>query len=108
MITLAVLSAHCGANIFMHVLIVAVNHQIQPAQIMSASTDGSLEAFERDQKERFGALIREHIQNRSVQFVGEETRYGTESIAERVCVQESRRYANIDMPPQERVQRNIP
>jgi len=75
---------------------------------MSASTNGSLEAFEGDQKGRFGELIRGHIRNRSVQFVGEETRYGTESIAQRVCDQEDCLHANIDMNPQERERRNIP
>jgi hypothetical protein len=34
----------------MRVLIVGVNHQIQPARIMSASTNGKLEAFEQDKK----------------------------------------------------------
>jgi hypothetical protein len=92
----------------MHVLIVAINHQIQPTRIMSMSTDGSLEAFERDQKERFGELLRAHIRERGIQLVGEEARYGEESIAERVCGQESCRHMNIDMMPEERERRRIP
>lgn len=92
----------------MRVLLVGVNHQIQPAQIMSMSTNGSLEAFEQDQKERFGQLLRDYIRDRGVQFVGEEARYGQETIAQRVCQQERCRYANIDMTPQERESHNCP
>jgi hypothetical protein len=92
----------------MRFLIVGVNHQIQPARIMSMSTDGSLEAFARDQKEGFGQLLREDIRSRGVQFVGEEARYGEESIAQRVCQQEKCGYANVDMTPEERERRNIP
>jgi hypothetical protein len=56
-------------------LAIAVNHQIQPVQINSMSGDGSLEASERSQKEKFGELLREHIRKRGVQFVGEEARH---------------------------------
>src|SRR5216684_3714682 len=86
-------------NDSLRVLIVAINHQIQPAQIMSASTNGSLEAFEKGQKENFAEFLRGHIRTHGVQFVGEETRYGAESIAQRVCGQEGCRHANIDMTP---------
>src|SRR5712692_5165794 len=97
-------SRRCAVRI----LIVAVNHQIQSAQIISASTNGSLEAFEQGQKENFAELIRGHIRTRGVQFIGEETRYGEESIAQRVCGQEGCRHANVDMTPEERNHRNIP
>jgi len=72
------------------------------------SFDGSLETFERGQKEKFGELVREHIRKRGVQFVGEEARYGEETVAHRVCQQEGCRRANIDMTPDERKARNIP
>ncbi len=75
---------------------------------MSYSTNGNVEAFERDQKERFGQLLREHVRERGVQFVGEETRYGEISIAQTVCGQEGCRHANIDMTSEERRRRNIP
>ncbi len=72
------------------------------------STNGSLEAFERSQKEKFGKLLREHIRKRGVQFVGEEARYGEETVAHRICQEEGCRDANIDMTPDERKTRNIP
>src|SRR2546425_10245834 len=75
---------------------------------MSYSTNGNVEAFERDQKERFGQLLREHVRERGVQFVGEETRYGENSIAQTVCGQEGCRHTNIDMTSEERGRRNIP
>jgi hypothetical protein len=60
----------------MRILIIAVNHQIQPAQIKSMSPDGKLEDFEHGQKEKLGELVREHVRMRGVQFVGEEARHG--------------------------------
>jgi hypothetical protein len=92
----------------MRILIIAVNHQIQPAQIKSMSSNGTLEDFERSQKENFGEYVREHIRKRGVQFVGEEARHGEETIAQRICQQEERRRENIDMTPDERKERNIP
>src|SRR5262245_21368422 len=44
------------------------------------SLDGSFQAFERDQKERFGQLLREQIRTRGIQFVGEEARHGEDTI----------------------------
>ena len=93
----------------MRILIIAVNHQIQPAQIKSMSTNGSLEAFERDQKEKFGELLREQIRGRGVQFVGEEARHGEESVAQRVCQQAGLRpVTNIELNPEPRQGNKIP
>jgi hypothetical protein len=100
---------HWIQEIRVRILIIAVNHQIQPAQIKSMSTNGSLEAFERDQKEKFGELLREQIRGRGVQFVGEEARHGEESVAQRVCQQAGLRpVTNIDMTPAQRQVHNIP
>jgi hypothetical protein len=92
----------------MLVLVIAVNHQIQPARIKSGSTDGSVEAFEQSQKEAFGQMLIQHIRQRGVGFVGEEALHGEETIAERVCRLENCAHANIDMTPQERTGRGIP
>ncbi len=72
------------------------------------SMDGSLEAFERGQKEAFGELIRGQIRERGVQFVGEEARHGQETVAQRVCGAEHCLHANIEMEPEERQRRQIP
>jgi len=92
----------------MHVLIIAINHQIQSAMIGSMSTNGNLEAFERGQKEAFGEMIRVQIRQRGVQFVGEEARHGQETVAQRVCGMEQCRHANIEKEPEERQRRQIP
>lgn len=91
----------------MDVLIIGVNHQIQPATIKGMSVDGSIEAFERRQKEAFAAMLHEQILQRAVHFVGEECRFDEVSIAQRVC-EGTARHGNIDMPTEERERRNIP
>jgi hypothetical protein len=92
----------------MQILIIGINHQIQPVQIKSASSDGKAEEFERDQKERFGALLRTEIQKRGVQLVAEEALHGEETVTGRVCQIEKCKYANVEMTPEERASRNIP
>lgn len=92
----------------MQVLIISVNHQIQPRLIKGGSSDGSVEAFERGQKERFAQLLQTKIRERSMEFLGEEARYDEETIAQKICELENCRYANIDMTPEERERRNIP
>lgn len=92
----------------MLVLIIGVNHQIQPVQILSMSTNGKLEAFERKQKETFGAFVRSKIVERSVQLMAEEARHGQETVIQRLCTLNKWRYANIEMTPEERAARNIP
>lgn len=92
----------------MRILIVSVNHQIQPAQVTGMSTDGSVEAFERNQKECFIEMLRTEIRERGIRFIGEETRHGEATIAQRICGVENCHYANIEMTPQERESRNIP
>lgn len=92
----------------MQILIVGVNHQIQPRQIKSASSDGKAEEFERDQKERFGALLRSKVKERGVQLIAEEAVHGQETVTERVCQLEKIKYSNVEMTPEERASRNIP
>jgi hypothetical protein len=92
----------------MQMLIIGLNHQIQPAEIKSGSSSGRLEAFERDQKERFASLLGSNIAKRNARFVAEEARHGEESIAKRVCDSVNCRYLNVEMTPEERVVRNIP
>ena len=92
----------------MHILLMSVNHQIQPSSIKSMSTDGSVEAFERGQKESFGQMLQTKVREHCIRFIGEEARHGEETIAQKVCDLESCHYANIDMTPVERELRNIP
>ena len=92
----------------MRVLIISVNHQIQPAEIRGMSTDGRVEAFERDQKERFIQMLQTEIRKRGIRFIGEEARHDEATIAQRMRGFENLQYANIEMTPQERESRNIP
>lgn len=92
----------------MRFLIISANHQIQPAQILSMSTNGKLEAFEREQKETFGSFVKSKILERGVQFIGEEARHGQETVIQRLCGLNNWVYANIEMTPEERTARNIP
>lgn len=92
----------------MRILIISVNHQIQPAQILSMSTNGKLEAFEREQKETFGSFVQLKIPDRGVQFIAEEAHHGQETVIQRLCALNNWRYANIEMTPEERTARNIP
>ena len=48
------------------------------------------------------------IEERGVQSIGEETKHGTESIAQRLAKQLGRRYANIEMHLTERQAKDIP
>ena len=92
----------------MQILIIGVNHQIQPAQILSMSTNGKLEAFEREQKETFGSFVRSKILERGAQFIAEEARHGQETVIQRLCTLNNWRYANIEMTPEERATGDIP
>ena len=79
----------------MQILIVGVNHQIQPTEILSWSSDGKAQDFERDQKERFGAFVAAQIHERDVELIVEEARHGHETITKRVCDNEKCRYSNV-------------
>ncbi len=92
----------------MHIIIIGVNHQIQPAEILSGSSNGKVQAFEREQKEAFGSFVYAKIEQRGVQFIGEEARHGQETVVERLCARDNRRYANIEMTLEERTARDIP
>jgi hypothetical protein len=92
----------------MRALIIGINHQIQPVRIGSSSTSGELERFEQGQKDQFRELLHKRIAERSVQFIGEEARHGQESIAQRACASKGCRYANIEIPPDERAAQHIP
>jgi hypothetical protein len=90
------------------VLIFGINHQIQWVRIWSYSSSGVLERFERGQKDQFRELLRKKIVERGVQFIGEETKHGELSIAQEICTSGGCRYANIEMPLDERAERTIP
>lgn len=91
----------------MRIVMLGVNHQIQGRKVCSASTDGSAERFETDQKERFTQLVRDLIQEHGIGFVAEEARWGDESLAERLCNEQNCQYANIEMTGEERAKRKI-
>jgi hypothetical protein len=84
-----------------------LNHQIQRP---FGSSDRRAGDFVLEQKHRFAEAIREAIRSNGVEFVGEEANHNhTEpSIVESVCNEEGCRYANIEMPPEERTRRRIP
>jgi hypothetical protein len=90
------------------VLILGINHQIQWVRIWSYSSGGELERFEQGQKDQFRELLRKRISERGVQFIGEETKHGEPSIANEVCASTGCCYANIEMHPDERIERKIP
>ena len=92
----------------MKILILGINHQIQTSTIGSHSTDGSLERFERGQKEQWDLLLQRTIDERAADFIGEEARHGWESIAKAVCEAKACRYTNIEIPPDERAAKNVP
>lgn len=92
----------------MRILIIGVNHQIQPAEIKSWSSTGKLEAFEREQKENFGSLLQTKIADCGAQVIAEEWSHKEESVTKRVCDAVRRHYANIEMPLEERNARGIP
>jgi len=88
-----------------------INHQIQWVRIWSAgsSSSGNIERFEREQKDHFRELLRKRIIEENLQFIGEETKHGEQSIAEQLCSSiEECRHANIDMTLDGRAARNIP
>jgi hypothetical protein len=92
----------------MDVLVIGLNHQIQPVRQAILTLDEDLLRFEVDQKEAYTQTLCREITSRGVKLVGEETFHGVESIAERAARRLGIRYANIDMPPAERQARNIP
>jgi hypothetical protein len=92
----------------MRILILGINHQIQPADIRSWGSGGGPQKFERGQKEHFALLLQETIAENGVQIVAEESRHGQETITMRVCESANCRYANIEMSPDERSVRGIP
>jgi hypothetical protein len=89
----------------MRVLVMGLNHQIQRP---FGSNDRRAVDFVLDQKHRFAEVIREAIRSHGVEFVGEEANHKEPSIAESVCNEEGCRYANMEMPPEERTRRGIP
>lgn len=89
----------------MRVLIMGVDHIIQRP---FWSSDSRAQQFADQQKGRFAEEVREAIRGRCIEFVGEEANHAEESIAEQVCQREGCRYANIEMPPTERMLRGIP
>src|SRR6266478_5085137 len=92
----------------MRVLIIGINHQIQPSDILSWSSSGALERFERGQKDAFAGLIQTRIEERGVQYVAEESKHGQQSVAERCCWCMNVRYENVEMPEVQRTALGIP
>ena len=89
----------------MRILIIGVSHQIQSAQIENTGMDAK---FEQGQKDDFGSFVRSKILEYGVQFIGEETLHGQESVTQQLCTLNNWPYANIEMTPEGRRARNIP
>jgi hypothetical protein len=92
----------------MRIIIVGVNHQIQPVEILSCSSNGGAEKFEKEQKDKFAELLQKKITENDVEIVGEEARHGHETVTQRVCESEGCRHTNVEMTPEERIARDIP
>lgn len=90
----------------MKVLIIGLNHQIQPENIRSIGP--GIEQLEREQKDAFAQTIRDFIQAENAQFVGEEAEHGTSLIAEVEARRLGCNHVNIEMTPAERAKRGIP
>jgi hypothetical protein len=90
------------------ILIVGVNHQIQPAEILSWGSNGKPQKFEKEQKEQFASLLEGKIIENDVQVVFEEAMHGQETVTQRVCESANCRRVNIEMTPEERSARAIP
>jgi len=90
----------------MRVIIIGLNHQIQPQPIRSIGAE--LQQVEGEQKQRFAEMMREIIQQEQVDFVGEEGERYVPLIAEGVARQAGRQHKNVDMPLPERHHRGIP
>jgi hypothetical protein len=92
----------------MRIIIVGVNHQIQPVEILSSSSNGGAEKFEKEQKDEFADFLRKKIIENDIEFVGEEARHGHETVTERVCKSKGCEHRNVEMTPEERIARDIP
>ena len=90
----------------MKILILGLNPQIQSSAIRSGGKD--IESLERDQKEGFTKFLSSLIENRRVQFIGEEAEHGVPSIADMVARERGCGYTNIEMSADEKQRRNIP
>src|ERR1700676_5248013 len=91
----------------MRLIIVGVNHQIQPVEILSWGSNGKPQKFEKEQKDKFAELLQEKIIENDVETVGEEARHGHESVTQRVCESADCRHT-IEMTIEERIARDIP
>ena len=63
---------------------------------------------ERETKERFYELTKSVIESERIQFVGEECKKGQKTIPRVLATELGCRYAEIDMPEEERDRRGIP
>jgi hypothetical protein len=88
------------------VLVVALNHQIQRAEVLSGGDE--IEKLERQQKENFATYVACIIEERNLGFVGEEAQHGVPLIAEKVATDLNCCHANVDMSPDVRQRRAIP
>ena len=92
----------------MRILIVGVNHQIQPVEILTWSSNGGAQKFEKEQKDKFAELLQEKIIENDVEIVAEEARHGHETVTQRVCKSAQCQHTNVEVTPEERIARAIP
>ncbi len=90
----------------MRVLVVGIKHQLQPARFLSIGYEAS--QLEDGQKQQYARMLLRLIDERGVQFVGEEAKHGIETVTQRIARIRKCRCANIEMPPSERQARDIP
>lgn len=90
----------------MNILVVGLMHQLQSTAPIYTG-DKAIE-LEEGQKRQYGEMLDRIIKERAVQFIGEETKHGTDSIAQRIARRQKREYANIEMEPTERQAKGIP
>ncbi len=81
-------------------------HQLQSTTPIY--TEGKAAELEEGQKRQYEEMLDRVIKERGVQFIGEEAKHGTDSIAQQIARRQGREYANIEMEPAERQAKGIP
>jgi hypothetical protein len=90
----------------MKILVVGLMHQLQSTTPIY--TEGKAADLEKEQKRQYEEMLDRVIKGRGVQFIGEEAKHGTGSIAHQIARRQGREYANIEMEPAERQAKGIP
>ena len=90
----------------MRILVVGLMHQLQSTTPIY--TEGEAAELEEGQKRQYEKMLDRVIKERGVQFIGEEAKHGTDSIAQQIARRQGREYANIEMEPAERQAKGIP